>query len=107
MISRRMTIYAKNTNEESPVRKFVEGIYLHPMYQDIIQQLQAADGFVSKVNRMEENKDYTKFVSEIQFADKVSFDRYFNDPSVESLYSYLETLITSDGVQFEKEIIES
>ncbi len=107
MISRRITMYAKNTEEGSPVRKFVEGIYTHPMYQDIIKQLITSDGFINKVNRMEENKEYTKFVSEIQFNDKTSFDRYFNEPSVESLYSYLEALITSEGVEFTKEVVES
>lgn len=107
MILRRITMYAKNTDQVSPVRKFVEGIYLHPMYTDVVSQLILADGFIAKTNRMEETKEYTKFVSEVQFSDKDTFDRYFNDPSVESLYNYLETLIISEDVEFNKEVIES
>ena len=104
MISRKITMYAKNTSEGSVIRKFIEGMYAHPMYAGITEQLINTDGFVTKINTMIENKDHTKFISEIKFENQQTFDNYFNDPSVSSLNDYIEVLVSADNIEFDKEI---
>ena len=106
MISRKLTMYAKNTSEVSVIRKFIEGMYSHPMYPDITAQLINTDGFVTKINTMIENKDCTEFISELKFENQQTFDNYFNDPSVQNLYNYLDVIIESENIQAKTEILQ-
>ena len=85
---------------------YIEGMYSHPMYPDITAQLINTDGFVTKINTMIENKDYTEFISEIKFENQQTFDNYFNDPSVQNLYNYLDVIIESENIQTKKEILQ-
>jgi hypothetical protein len=105
MIIRKMTLREKNTSDGSNVRKFIEGMYSHPLYVSILEQLRNSEGFVKKVNTLTEDKEYTEFVSEISFENQETFSRYFDDPSVKNLYDYLEVLIQADNVVHTKEII--
>lgn len=105
MIIRKMTLREKNTSEGSNVRKFIEGMYSHPLYASILEQLRNSEGFVKKVNTLTEDKEYTEFISEIRFEDQETFNKYFDEPSVKNLYDYLEVLIQSENVVHTKEII--
>lgn len=104
MIVRKMILREENTSQGSNVRTFIEGMYAHPLYASILEQLRNSEGFVKKNNTLTEDKEYTEFVSEIRFENQETFDKYFENPSIKNLYDYLEMLIQTDNVEYKVEI---
>lgn len=100
MFVRKIIINSKNKEDMLSIRKFIEGVYGHPMYMDVTENLFNHQGFIKKINLVLESRDHCEFVSELHFIDQESLDNYFNDPSIQSLYEYLSMLAEESGLTF-------